>query len=105
MAEGQEDKVDVPADFKIIDAPTFYASQIQVMFTGNDATIVFARTRSTTSGNVPVTNIVRSEPVAIIVMSPQTAKDLLVLLKGQTDIFEKEFGEITTPYTKKQAGG
>jgi hypothetical protein len=42
-------------------------------------------------------------PVAQIDMSTETAKDLAVLLSGQVEVIEKEWGVIETPYTRRKA--
>ena len=36
-------------------------------------------------------------------MSPQTAKDLMVLLQDTVESYEKEFGSISTPFTRARA--
>ena len=45
----------------------------------------------------------RLEPEVIIAMSPQTTKDLTILLMEQVSLYEAQFGTINTAYTFRRA--
>lgn len=42
-----------------------------------------------------------TEAVAVISLTPQTAKDLLLILQANIPSWEKEFGEIQTPFSRQ----
>lgn len=85
-----------------VQAPSYYATSIRLLVEPTNASISFSR-------NQPVDisygqNVIHAStlvPVAIIDMSPQTAKDLYVLLKEQIESYEQKWGEIRTEYTSK----
>ncbi len=90
------------ARFEPIIAPKFYGSSIQLFWTSNDLTILFGRAapfvQIGSDGKSEHTN--RLEPVAMIQISPQTAKDLSLLLAETVAAHEREWGVIRTEYTK-----
>lgn len=92
-------------DVRPIEAPYFFVSTLNVQATGNDFAILFSRPQpvSDKGGLGILANFALSQVVAIVSMSPQTAKDLAVLLTSIIHDHEKEFGEISTPYLKRRA--
>ncbi|KAA0689872.1 hypothetical protein DTW90_30750 [Neorhizobium sp. P12A] len=97
-----------PEDVERINAPAFYGSTIQAVWAGNDLTLVFAKPH-------PVINKKAESPdqqfgavletQAIISLSPQTAKDLFLLLQGTVKRYEDQFGVISTEYTQRAEKG
>lgn len=110
MSEGQTPETvrveDVDANsIKPIEAPVLYASTLQAVWTGNDCSIIFSRPRPAhivVNGQGMTASL--QEPVAIMQLSPQTAKDLLLLLSDTVGKFEAEFGVIVTEYSRGKAG-
>lgn len=87
---------------KPISSPALYASNFRVQGTGNDFTLVLQRVfpAQTEAGEI-FEGVGRLEIVATVTLSPQSAKDLHVLLASQVALHEREFGTIETPYTKQ----
>lgn len=71
------------------DAPTLYASGIQISVSPWDVTVNL----SVRYGALP--KDVR--PVANVVLSPQTAWIMARLLRKQMDVYEQQFGKISFP--------
>lgn len=92
------------ANVKPLEAPWFYASAFRVIGTGNDFQLIFQRASPSQnpdgSLNPEVAHVIT---VAAVTMSPQAIKDLYVLLGGQIEAHEKEFGTIETPFVKSRA--
>lgn len=90
------------AGVKKVSAPQFYAAGATMMGSGNDFTIIFNRPVpiETADGMINTTAMV-GETVAIISVTPQTAKDLLIMLQANVPAWEAEFGVITTPFTRQ----
>ncbi|KAB2701348.1 hypothetical protein [Brucella lupini] len=88
-----------------IEAPFFYASMFQTIWAGNDFTIICGRQHPGLFGNTeePQTMISGVDVQAIIAMSPQSVKDLTILLNEAVSNYEKEFGTIVTPFTKERS--
>jgi hypothetical protein len=82
----------------VIQAPKFYGSTVNVNMTSNEISLMFGRPHFVIGDHEGAPG----EPVAIIQMSPQTAKDLLVLLAGSLKTWEKEWGELQTEFTRRQ---
>ena len=49
-----------------------------------------------------ISEFAKLDSLAQLSMSPETVKDLLLLLQAQIPLYEKEYGEIVTAYLKKQ---
>jgi hypothetical protein len=74
------------------------------MHFSNEFAIVMARSEPSfmTEANTSALNLsIKNEPVAIVQMSPQSAKDLFVSLKNQIEIYERNWGQIKTDYTER----
>lgn len=89
---------------KPVNAPAFYVTSIRTMFEPTGVSIIFSRSQPT---DIPHgTQVVHASaivPAAIIDMSPQTAKDLFVLLQEQIEGYEKSWGTIETEFTRRRA--
>jgi len=83
----------------VIQAPKFYGSSWHVNVTSNEFSIMLGRPHFVL-GEV---ESAPGEPVAILQMSPQAAKDLLVLLGSTMAAWEEEWGIVTTEYTRRKA--
>lgn len=86
------------------EAPIIYAAVIQATRSSNDFTLIFGRhipvsggsnTFSEKSALIPV-------PVGVLQMSPQTAKDLYLLMQDHIREYEEQYGLITTAYSQSQ---
>lgn len=78
------------------DTPLIYASSIQLRVASNDWSLVLGN-------KVPVPGEEREElrPKCILQISPQTAKDLYLIIKGALEVYEARYGEIKTEYSSK----
>ena len=86
-----------------IQAPYFSAGSVMIQATGNDFVLVYRRPVPIQPGdNGELHNVMLNEAVAIITVSPQTAKDIALSLSHAIKEYEKEYGEIVTPYTKSK---
>lgn len=87
-----------------VEAPIFYATSVRIGFDSNDIAFTFQRRRPVQfliDGSTTV-DAAQLEAVAIVSMSPQTAKDILVLLEGQVSKYEDEWGTIETEFTRSR---
>lgn len=87
---------------QLIDAPYFNTSTVEVAATNTDFVFSFSRIHpahliqpdgARVSAGV-------NQPTAILVMSPQAAKELLVVLSDVMAKHEKDNGEIITDFVK-----
>lgn len=87
-----------------VTAPVLYASSFRMQGNGNDFNLIFQRgvPAQTADGGIHP-EVGRLETVAVVTLSPQSLKDLSLLLAPQVAAYEKEFGEIQTPYIKRLA--
>ena len=83
-----------------LQVPQFVTSSVVMQATGNDFLLVISQTVPLMTVEGKFTNAAKNVPIAMVTMSPQTAKDLCVLVSNTITKFEKDFGEITTPYTR-----
>jgi hypothetical protein len=100
--EAREKQQITAADVQRVEAPSFYASTIQVTLAGNDCIIVFTRPHPAVKPDGGHASVAISEPVAIINLSMASVKDLSVLLAGLIKNYEAENGAIETPFTKRR---
>ncbi|MBX9606403.1 MAG: DUF3467 domain-containing protein [Gammaproteobacteria bacterium] len=84
-----------------INAPYFNAGVLQVNVAGNDVLLIFHRARPVSLPSGEMAQAALTETVAIVSVSPQTAKDMSLLLPKVIQDYEAEFGEIVTPFTQK----
>lgn len=90
-----------PADLEVLDAPLAYAEATFIQGSGNGFTLIFTKPMPAQSQGKFVKEYGVQKPVAVVALSPGTAKDLAVLLGTQIKKHEAEFGEIITPYIKR----
>lgn len=82
--------------------PSVGARTFRVMTDSNEVLIVFQKSRPGLlhDKDGSVRDIADAQTVAVIALSPQSAKDLVVLLSAQLAGYEKAYGEIETDYTR-----
>jgi hypothetical protein len=92
---------------KPVEITPIYASSVQMQGAGNDVSLLFRRPRpaqtakAVAAGTHPDAAIL--ELVAVLTLSPLTAKDLSLLLQEFVGQHEKTYGTINTPFTQKRA--
>lgn len=95
-----------PSDFSTmerVEAPHFYASTIQVFGAANDITLMLGRTHPFMMRAESAQQFGAAiEAQAILHLSPETAKDLLYLLRDQIEKIEATYGEIRTDFTTER---
>jgi hypothetical protein len=84
----------------MVNAPKFYGSTLHINITSNECSILFGRPHFTIGGDG---DDARAEAVCIVQMSPQTMKDLVVLMERNVKRYEEEWGVIETQYTRDTA--
>lgn len=80
--------------------PVVHASTIEAGTHFNQFVVQFSEVASSVSGSPDPRVTIASRPAAVIVLSPQSAKDLLVVLGTVLAQYEAEWGEIDTPYLR-----
>ena len=84
--------------------PVFQAGTVVLQTLGHEFMLIFQRARpaqlKSTSGLA--TQGVINEPVAAVALSPQTLKDLSLLLADAMVLHESEYGQVQTPFTKRR---
>lgn len=92
----------VPLDqLRVIEAPTYFASALQVIRAGNDFTLLFQRPRPATLPDGSPAPIAIAEPVALLQVSSATLKDISVLLQHMVAQLEQDYGPIETDFTRQ----
>lgn len=89
------------AELQVVQSPMFYASSVQILWAGNDCTIVFARPRPGVLASQP-DPVALNEPVAIVQLSAQTVKDLSVIMAETVRQHEDKWGAIETEFTRQR---
>jgi hypothetical protein len=87
---------------KPLQLPSFYATSANIAASGNDFTIIFNR-------NIPLENadgtlnpgLALVMPTVMISLTPQSLKDISLIIPGILEAHEREFGEIVTPFIKR----
>jgi len=103
MANEEIDK-ELLANVEPLSGTPIYASAFHMQGSGNDFTLIFQNAQPMVdkrSGTVA--NIAANAAVAIVKVSPQGLKDLYLLIGDQLTQFEKDFGEVVTPFTRARA--
>lgn len=92
------------AKLKVAEVPTFYASVFRILGSGNDFNLVCQRSvpAQREDGSIEMA-VALSQTVAVITISPQSLKDLHLLIGRQLKEQEEDFGPIKTQYTKRLA--
>lgn len=78
--------------------PYFYANGVHQVTSGVDCTLVFTSTRPAFQDGV-VAEVPVTEPQVIVSLSPQSTKDLMLLLRGAIDSYEATFGPLRSPFS------
>lgn len=106
MSHEQKTKAIDASQFKPVDAPFYSVGSMAVQATGNEFVLTFSRPvplQSNLTGQMSVEHMLNQATV-ILNVSPQTAKDISLALAEAVAKHEKEYGEITTRYSKSLAG-
>ena len=83
--------------------PTISPSVFNAMWTSNECLIGMLRPSPFMQAQMPDGKLgTMAEPLAILQLSPQSAKDLLRILQDGIAQYEKEWGVIETEYTRSQ---
>jgi hypothetical protein len=98
---GEPASAETLVGLKPLTVPEFYASNFHMQGTGNQFTLIMQRAIPMQNADEMIHGTLNKiQIVATVTMSPQTAKDLYLLLGDQIENHEKTFGVLTTPYTK-----
>jgi|GEM_PF-5645077 len=90
-----------PVEVTPVAAPSIYANTINITAGGNDFSLVFAKTHpAITAGRFSGNAVL--VPAAVVSVSPQTAKDLYLLLQEIIPQYEKQFGQIKTLFSEQK---
>lgn len=102
-AEADEAKAEGRITFHEVDPVG--ARTFRVMADSNEVLLVFQRTRPglLQQKDGSVHDVAEAQTVAVIAMSPQSAKDLMLVLSEQIAGYEKRYGEVRTDYTRQIA--
>ena len=82
------------AGLKPLDVPIVYASSFRLQGSGNDFNLIFQRAIPMQSENGLHPSVGQLETVAMVTVSPQSLKDIHILIGGQIRLHEQEFGQI-----------
>lgn len=83
-----------------VNAPFYAASSVTIQSAGNEIQLIFTRPHPLEHKFLGIAQISFAEHVAIINLSPGSAKDLAIALTDTMKNFETQFGTITTPFIK-----
>lgn len=102
--KGGKLKAEELAKLKVVELPMFYASVFRLLGSGNDFNLICQRSVPVEreDGSIEMAVAV-AQTVAVITISPQSLKDLHLLIGQQLEGQEKDFGRIKTQYTKRLA--
>lgn len=85
---------------KRVNLPLFYASSFQTIWTSNDLSLMF---NANNAVMLPDGGLAAApSPVALLSMSPQSAKDLLFVLRDGIEAYEEMYGEIKTDFVTRR---
>lgn len=102
--KGAKLKAEELAKLKVVEVPTFYASVFRLLGSGNDFNLICQRSvpAQREDGSIEMA-VALPQTVAVITISPQSLKDLHLLIGRQLKEQEEDFGPIKTQYTKRLA--
>jgi len=94
-----------PETVKFVEAPEFYGSGCQVTLLGNDFVFMFLRPRVALIPQTDGAPIAAGTmlPTLYLTLSVPAAKDLSVVLAEVLGQYEKDMGEVDTPFTRIKA--
>src|SRR3954466_12061403 len=82
-----------------LNVPHFAAGTFMIQSTGTEVLLVLQSARSLADKNTgAISEGTANQPVAVVSISPGTAKDLHILLGAVVAKHEESFGPITTPF-------
>ena len=89
------------ATLKPAEAPLFFATSLRLLGTGNEFLMLFQHLLAMQDETGEIFGgAARTQVSAIIAVSPQTLKDISLLINDQIAKYEKDFGELKTPFTQ-----
>lgn len=82
-----------------------YAALFGIRVTGTDVTLLLQRSMASVMEMPDGTRQETATPVTVgtVVMSPQAAKDLWILLEESVGAYEREFGALSSDYQRRKA--
>jgi hypothetical protein len=103
-AMGQPETLADGAVVSLFDAPSFYASGVQVAPVANEVILTFnvARPGTATGPDGKTGNIARIVPIANVTLGLMTFKEAVLAMQAILTEYEKEHGEIVTPFLRAQ---
>ena len=86
-----------------LNVPHLVAGTFTIQSTGTEVLLVLQSARSLADKNTgAISERTVNQPVAVVSISPGTAKDLYLLLGNVVAKHEERFGPITTPFTVRR---
>src|SRR5690242_7055065 len=86
-----------------LDVPHLAAGTFMIQSTGTEVLLVLQSARSLADKKTgAISERTVNQPVAVVSISPGTAKDLYLLLGNVVAKHEERFGPITTPFTARR---
>lgn len=96
--------VAAPTVLTPVEGAISYASAVHLQWAGNDPTLIFQRSRPATEPDGSICRTAAINEVTVMLqVSPGTLKDLMLILQDTLAQYENEFGEITTPFTRRKS--
>jgi hypothetical protein len=86
-----------------LNVPHLAAGTFMIQSTGTEVLLVLQSARSLADKNTrAISERTANQPIAVVSISPGTAKDLHILLGDAITKHEENFGPITTPFTVRR---
>src|SRR5215210_2374023 len=86
-----------------LNVPYLAAGTFMIQSTGTEVLLVLQRARSLADKNTgTISERTVNQPIAVVSISPGTAKDLHIVLGDVVAKHEESFGPITTPFTVRR---
>jgi hypothetical protein len=87
----------------LLDVPYLASGTFMIQNTGTEILIILQSARSLVDKNTgAISEHTVNRPIAVVSISPSTAKDLYLLLGEAVTKHEDSFGPITTPFTVRR---
>ena len=87
-----------------LNVPHLAAGTFMIQSTGTEVLLILQSARSLADKNTgAISERTVNQPIAVVSISPGTAKDLHLLLGEAVAKHEESFGPITTPFTLRRA--
>ena len=89
--------------FEPLNVPHLAAGTFMIQSTGTEVLLILQSARSLADKNTgAISEHTVNQPIAVVSISPGTAKDLHILLGEAVAKHEESFGPITTPFTVRR---